>query len=476
MEEYNYDALCSTIKFEDITSSKSNQNILRRLKENDIDKLWICDEETTDGDTRDYIPLDNENDMGWLGYFIGNNTSLKEFRFLTLAINYPKALCRGMNNNQSIMKIGFYHANEIYFGIFRMLDPFFKSNHNLIEILMSDCSLMDKDVRLLSLALGSFKSLKKIRLEDNEMGDGQLVDIIFTLSAQPQLEKLDLLGMNVGRNECTALASLLWNTTKHLHTLNLGRNNIDDEGVETLVHALSGCNQLQELSFSCNRSITARGWETVSTLLERPDSNLKELFLCSNSLGNEGALMFANALRINTKLKHLNLPGNGISREGWTSFSKLLCDTSSVNNMYLSNHTLGNLGMRDVSADVRSYLDLNRSSENKRKIAMTKILCHNSHINMQPFFEWELKVLPLIVTWLEKATACTTEFDEQIRKMKLSCIYDFVREFPMLYIEPVTRKEIEEFSVLEIRLQRKSQQAELKDVQKCKTRAMRRLF
>ena len=94
MEGYNYDALSSTIKFEDITYFKSNQDILRRLKENDIDKLWICDEETTDGDTRDYIPDNDEDDMGWLGYFIGNNTSLKEFHFLTLDMNNIEDLCR----------------------------------------------------------------------------------------------------------------------------------------------------------------------------------------------------------------------------------------------------------------------------------------------------------------------------------------------------------------------------------------------
>ena len=438
----------------------------------------------------EYIPEDGE-DMGWLGYFIGNNTSLKEFHFLTLAINNPKALCRGMNNNQSMMKIGFHHANEIYFEIFRMLDPFFKNNHNLIEISVSDCSLMDKGVRLLSLAIRSCnKSLKHFIFEESEIGNGQLADIIIALSVHPQLEKLDLLGMNVGRNECTALATLLRNTTKQLQTLKLGRNNIDDEGVETLVHALSGCNQLQELSFSCNRSITARGWKTVSTLLERPDSNLKELFLSSNSLvGNEGVLIFANALRSNYKLKILNLSGNGIEEQpqtqnvesdwldGWAPLSKLLCDTSSVNNTYLSNHTLENLGMRDVSADVRSYLTLNASSENKRKIAMTKILCHNSHINMQPFFGWELKVLPLVITWLEKANACATEFDVQISKMKLSCMYDFVREFPMLYIEPVTRKEIEECGSMEEQWgDDPMQHAKLKQVQERKTRAMRRLF
>ena len=81
MEEYNYDALSTTIKFEDITSSETNQDILRRLKENDIDELFICNEETTDGNKDDYTPLNNEDDMGWLGYFIGNSTNLKDFIF-----------------------------------------------------------------------------------------------------------------------------------------------------------------------------------------------------------------------------------------------------------------------------------------------------------------------------------------------------------------------------------------------------------
>ena len=96
MEGYNYDALSSTIKCEDITSSKTNQDILRRLKENDIKFMWICNEETTDRDDCDYIHDNNEDDMGWLGYFIGNSTSLEEIIFLTLDINNIGALCRGI--------------------------------------------------------------------------------------------------------------------------------------------------------------------------------------------------------------------------------------------------------------------------------------------------------------------------------------------------------------------------------------------
>ena len=61
--------------------------------------------------------------------------------------------------------------------------------------------------------------------------------------------------------------------------------------------------------------------------------------------------------------------------------------------------------------------------------------------------------------------------------MKLSCMFDFVREFPMLYIEPVTRKEIEKYSAMEMKMEGDPlQQAELEEVQKCKIRAMRRLL
>ena len=75
MEEYNYDALASTIKIEDITSDEQNQDIIRQLKENDPnrDLVCICDEDDAWSEN-DYCPVEEE--MGWLGYYIGKNTSL----------------------------------------------------------------------------------------------------------------------------------------------------------------------------------------------------------------------------------------------------------------------------------------------------------------------------------------------------------------------------------------------------------------
>ena len=187
-----------------------------------------------------------------------------------------------------------------------------------------------------------------------------MVEIIVALSMHPQLEELRLPGMGIGRNECTALATLLRNTTKQLQTLNLSNNNIDDEAIEVLVHSI-GASELRYLILIGNRSITAKGLKALSTLLEMPESNLEELKLLYNNIGNRWALIFTNALRGNIKLKTLALGGNNITDVGWAPFSTLLCDTSSVNETYLSNHTLLDLGLmhRYLPTDLVSYLVLN---------------------------------------------------------------------------------------------------------------------
>ena len=91
---------------------------------------------------------------------------------------------------------------------------------------------------------------------------------------------------------------------------------------------------------------------------------------------------------------------------------------------------------------------------------------------MKPFFEWEFKVLPLMINWFANAAIWTNdEYEEKVNKMKLSVIHDFIKEFPMLYIEPVTRKEIAEYTALEEELQGD----ELEEIQQLKARALRRL-
>ena len=440
---YDYDAAVGTVKIEDITRDEGNRNILRRLKENDpnFDELWVS---MSRGSSHAVFWPQDSHESGWVGYFIGKNTILKEMTFYHsnplqyLSSSAVETFFRGVNNNESIQKISLNYMDLSDGEIFLSLRSFFENNDNLSELRVAHCGFKAGCIGQFSSVLKCcHKSLKVISIDSNRMGDEPLVDIIEALSAHPQPEQLKLWSMNIGSNECTALANVLNSTMAALQELNLYNNNIDDEGVDALVGAVAN-SRLQSLNLSSNRNVTARGCQSLAALLENPNSNLDTLYVENNNIGDEGVRIFAISLVRNHKLTTLDLNGNGITPEGYSSFSKVLCDTSSINNTFLSNHTLKYLGDPSrMPADVSALLILNKGTENnKKEVAMKKILKHHQHFDMQPFFEWDLKVLPIAINWFERAHFVYNNNEARIDKQKLDTIYQFIHAMPEVF-EPV---------------------------------------
>eukprot|EP00571_Detonula_confervacea_P000254 CAMPEP_0172330308 /NCGR_PEP_ID=MMETSP1058-20130122/61333_1 /TAXON_ID=83371 /ORGANISM="Detonula confervacea, Strain CCMP 353" /LENGTH=308 /DNA_ID=CAMNT_0013047515 /DNA_START=346 /DNA_END=1272 /DNA_ORIENTATION=- len=292
---------------------------------------------------------------------------------------------------------------------------------------------------------------------------------------------------------------------------------------------------LQTLCLCGNTGITTRGLQTLSTLLQTPNFNLEKLNLSHNNFGDDGALIFANALANNCKLKTLWIWGiimtakgwlafsnllyanssvnktflsnhtlqfirNGQSEhppddvesfltlnrgadkkqvaitkilklhseinmqplfKGWLAFSHLLCETSSVNKTFLSNHTLRVIQECIVRGpekpdDVKSFLTPNESDD-KKQVAITKILKHHSEINMQPLFEWDFKAMPLVIGFFQRAAACPQTDQVDIKSRKLSAIYQFIRGMPSLYIDSRLNQELSEVRATVMELERKLQ-------------------
>ena len=104
----------------------------------------------------------------------------------------------------------------------------------------------------------------------------------------------------------------------------------------------------------------------------------------------------------------------------------MLCNTSSVNDTYRSNHTLKELVLSDEQqgqhADhLSSLLRLNRGT-NKSHVAIKKILKYHPNIDMEPLFEWDadgevgwgtmsLKALPYVVDWFGRAKEAVADED-----------------------------------------------------------------
>ena len=150
-------------------------------------------------------------------------------------------------------------------------------------------------------------------------------------------------------------------------------------------------------------------------------------------------------------MKELELDeNNDIADEGYSSFTTTLCDTSSINNTFLSNHTLESLSssgsqLEDLPYNLVYSLALNASSGDKKEVAMKKIMTYHQHFDMEPFFEWDLKVLPLVIDWFERVRSIKNAGKGQskrnrriarnksINKLKLGVIYQFVRAMPDVF-------------------------------------------
>lgn len=404
---HDHESTFDNIDVTQITGNKRKAQILNRLKNNDPNFTYLY----INGrhNSRHSYNL-SVNDYALLGYFIGKNEHLKEISFAGGRLGRHQQIelfFRGFNKNQSIERVIFNGMDLTTDGggdILRMMKLFFKSNHALTDFTMFDCRVGHQGAAMLSLA----KSLKRIVLSNNEMDDETLAEVSRAVGTLPRLERLKMIGNNVGRGNCTEIVASGLLGMNELHCLDLSRNNIDDRGVEALAHALYGKGMLRRLCLGRNPGITIRGYWSLSTLLKSKDCKIEEL-----------------DLDINTNKK-------------WSIFSNILCDTSSVNKTYLSNHTL-NFFHRRTPRDVAANLNLNGGLD-KKQVAVIKILLNHESFNMHPLFEWDFKVLPSIIGWFERAQMYAKEWDllppdkAGIRNKKLSSIFQFVQGMPMDYI------------------------------------------
>ena len=482
MNPIQYESLADSINIEDITSNDNNRIVIRRILRNSGDDdnrkyLWIQDRHDSKGkNCVDYVP-ESAYDMGWLGYFVGRNNHLEElyFRYFeNMSTEVLEPFIRGVINNKSIDTLNFSSMDLLNGRIFTMLGPFFENCPTLADLTINDCHLGDDGWRLLALAIGSskHKSLKTVVLSQNNISDEALVDIITSLSMHPRLNRLNLTDNQLNTLGCKTLATLLRCSAAELEELELDDNDINDEGIDALIPALKNCHHLHTLDLSNNAAVSLRGWQHLATILETPNSNLKELQISNNNIDDQTQAKFVNALVNNDTFERLYgmmSPSITSKSEAGRALLRLLCDTSSVNSTYLSNHTLQYIKVD--TALLRPLFELNKRND-KKEVAMIKILQNHNDFDMMPFFEWEFKVLPLMIDWFEKTSSITmpddsssdessneessitmpNNYEPNIGPRKLSSIYQFVRGMPLLYVETVLRKELEDIKVAQAQM------------------------
>ena len=325
---------------------------LRRVEENDetLTKLYIGD--YYDGDI-------SGSDYSQLGAAIGENTHLKTLTVVLdgITLNVTnREFYDGLKQNMSIYELYLdcRSARNIVSGVGHEILKIYQENNNLTRLRIDYADLQNGGNSVITTTLRNCTNLNEISLPCCTITDEQLIPIVEAVQGHSSLERLGLNNNRVSNAGCDALATLLRDPNCNLHTLYLGANAIDNVGANTLV----------------------------------------------NSLVN------------NTKLKALYINANPIDASVHDIFSKLLCNTSNtINNIYSSNHSLGSLLLPQCKGEeLASLLNMNDGTEESH-IAMRKILKYHPSIDMEPFFEWNmegegernLKALPYVIAWFERA-------------------------------------------------------------------------
>jgi hypothetical protein len=152
------------------------------------------------------------------------------------------------------------------------------------------------------------------------------------------------------------------------------------------------CRSLEKLNLFIG--IGNAGCEAIATLVKVSSSNIEKLGLTSNNIDNEGVRFLVDSLIGNTRLKNISLTNSYTPIHGNlvdrcivdNDFSSVLCNTSSINSIYSSNHTLEALTLpRNIALrTLKLLLNWNKGTNNKSHVAIRKILKCHPNIDMEP--------------------------------------------------------------------------------------------
>ncbi|EJK54169.1 hypothetical protein THAOC_26268 [Thalassiosira oceanica] len=425
----------------------------------------------------DYVLDGSTEELGWLGHFMKKSTRLNEFR-----ISGGDALvsCSGQSVDKFIGDLSkCNHIQKMTFAYTDLAEIIYKLgpamiNDNITQLTVEGCFLGVPEATFLFNTFRDMNSLEELCIDcddgfEHDLNDVTVAGCIPSLAACKGMRKLKLNFLDLSTNSCAALSAIFpemaalleldlrdnlidddcvqvlsqgLSEFKQMRSLNLSHNRISDNGLDVLIQGLPASvdtlnlarndvtltRQLPLLRFKkldlCGNTLSLDGPRVIAASLANPECRLKSLSLNQCNIADEGVAILAPSLRKNQRLTRMSLAENNISKEGWSAFSSILCDASSINATHGSNHTLQSLGSyRQVPQDIKMLLELN-SDQDKSRVAAKKILQVHRHLDMRPFLGMELDLLPGVVAWLNR-------FAESRPDLKLSSIFEFVRAMPM---------------------------------------------
>ena len=367
-----------------LASSLTSREHWHRIKNNDP-SLHPLDVLIEPDDPPQYGPLIQDADIANVGRDISNFTHPME---ISLVGSYQRVdearrkfllFCEGIHHNKSVEKLYLNTFSPLDDEMIQSISPFLQSsssNHNNIlqRLEISNCEWNLEGIQSLVAALASRESpLEELHLTECQICDDLVGAIFVALGANPAMTPKKI-GLNMNNfGQCNSIATLLQDQACTLEKLDLSDNQgIDDDSARVLADALEG------------------------------NASLKELHLGD---------------------------GTAIKWTGLQALSKSLCNTTTINSTYSSNHTLEILHYErslsydtdddsdqepddshayydDAATDLQQYLTWNRN-EDKTMVARQKVFMKHfiQNFRIEPFNDMEPDILVRVLHFMLRASA-----------------------------------------------------------------------
>jgi hypothetical protein len=277
---------------------------------------------------------------------------------------------------------------------------------------------------------------------NNGLDDQKAFVLAESLATNSTLTKLNMsTSIGVTAEGWITFFNTLLHSQCSLEELDLSGNVIDDEGALALINLLATFRNLRYLHLNEN-CITSNGLRGITQLLQ-PHSKLRELsiqdmnFEDNDCFNDEVFIEFVDVLSNNTSLQIFMFDDYEITDQIWTALSHILCDKTSIERAYFSNHTLHNIGSIDTSrtiyhSDIKSLLCLNENQD-KTAVIRQKILKHyfSSDVNsIEVFACMSMAVKSRAIEWIGKDN------------IGFTLMYNVTRGIPSLFASKISTSDI----------------------------------
>lgn len=193
---------------------------------------------------------------------------------------------------------------------------------------------------------------------------------------------------------------------------------------------ISKSKTIEKVFFSPYWIITDAGWITLSASFLTPMPKLTEFStqIQTDNLRDDAVLGFMNGIHSKPLLRVLHLDYAIIRGAAWEALSRALCDTSSLDAIHESSHTLVDFKGHPLDSplppEIVQLLKINRSCTASQAVRFKFVLFYDdieieSLVNGLP--EMKIKFVPFVASWLGMDSVTHT------------ALYHFVRNQPSLF-------------------------------------------